>query len=118
VKDDSIYLLHIQDTILRIFDYALAGHENFLQDTKTQDAVARNLEVIGEAVRHLSEKLRARHPDVPWKRIAGLRDKMIHEYLGIDAELVWEVVERELPVFQIKVDEILAGMRAPAEGRE
>jgi uncharacterized protein with HEPN domain len=112
LKDDSIYLLHIRDTLRRIFDYAAAGRENFLQDTKTQDAVVRNLEVIGEAVRHVSEKLRARHPDVPWRRIAGMRDKLIHEYLGVDRVLVWEVVERELPGFQRKVEEILTGMRS------
>lgn len=112
LKDDSIYLLHLRDTLRRIFDYAAAGRENFLQDTKTQDAVVRNLEVIGEAVRHVSEKLRARHPDVPWRRIAGMRDKLIHEYLGVDRELVWEVVERELPGFQRKVEEILTGMRS------
>ena len=107
VKDDSIYLLHIRDTVRRIFDYAVAGRENFLQDTKTQDAVVRNLEVIGEAVRHVSEKLRVRNPDVPWTRIAGMRDKLIQEYLGVDPELVWQVVQRELPGFQLKLEEIL-----------
>jgi uncharacterized protein with HEPN domain len=119
LKDDSIYLLHIRDTVRRIFDYTVAGHENFLQDTKTQDAVIRNLEVIGEAVRHVSEKLRARHPDVPWRRIAGMREKMIHEYFGVNLELVWEVVERELPGFQLKVEEILTSMtgRSTAKGQ-
>jgi uncharacterized protein with HEPN domain len=120
VKDDSIYLLHIRDTVRRIFDYAVDGHENFLRETKTQDAVVRNLQVIGEAVRHMSQKLRTRHPDVPWRRIAGLSHKTIHEYFGVDPELVWEVVERELPGFQLKVEAILTGMtgRALAETGE
>ncbi|HTG60355.1 MAG TPA: HepT-like ribonuclease domain-containing protein [Terriglobia bacterium] len=78
MKDDSIYLLHIRDALNRIFDYTAGGEENFLQDTKTQDAVVRNLEIIGEAVKHVSENFRAQNVDVPWKRIAGMRDKMIH----------------------------------------
>jgi uncharacterized protein with HEPN domain len=118
VKDDSIYLLHIRDTLNRIFDYTAGGAENFLQDTKTQDAVVRNLEIIGEAVKHISEKLRAQYPDVPWKRIAGMRDKMIHEYFGVNLQLVWDVVVQELPGLRGRIEQILAsGGEAPEGGK-
>jgi len=115
VKDDSIYLLHIRDSLNRIFDYTAGGEENFLQDTKTQDAVVRNLEIIGEAVKHVSENLRAQNIDVPWKRIAGMRDKMIHEYFGVNLQLVWDVVVRELPGFRRRIEQILvsSGSEAP-----
>jgi uncharacterized protein with HEPN domain len=62
-----------------------------------QDAVVRNLEIIGEAVKNLSPGLRTRHPSVPWQQIAGLRDVLIHQYFGVNLELVWQVVEQRLP---------------------
>ena len=64
-----------------------------------QDAVVRNVEIIGEAVKNLSEPLKSSHPEVPWKRLAGMRDKMIYEYFGVNLQLVWEVVERDLAEF-------------------
>ena len=82
--------------------------EAFFGDRQIQDATIRNLEIIGEAVKHVSKKLRSAHADVPWKRIAGMRDKMIHDYFGVDPRLVWDVVERELPLLLRKVEEILA----------
>jgi uncharacterized protein with HEPN domain len=108
VKDDSIYLLHIRDCLDRISDYTAAGEESFLQDKKTQDAVVRNLEVIGEAAKHVSEKLRARHSDVQWKRIVGMREKMIQEYFGVNLQLVWNVIVQELPDLRRRIQQILA----------
>jgi uncharacterized protein with HEPN domain len=78
VKDDRVYLQHIRDAIGRLMTYTKEGREVFLADPQIQDAVARNLEIVGEAVKHLSEELRQRHPDIPWKRIAGMRDELIH----------------------------------------
>ena len=69
--------------------YVSGGREAFLADTMIQDAVIRNLEVIGEAVKNLSSELRVQHPDVPWTRIAGMRDVLIHEYFGVRVETVW-----------------------------
>jgi uncharacterized protein with HEPN domain len=108
VKDDCVYLLHIRDAVNRIFEYSKGGAEEFLRDPKTQDAVVRNLEIIGEAVKHISERLRTQHPDIAWKRIAGMRDKMIHEYFGVNVQLVWEVVRQELPGLRRKVEDILS----------
>ena len=109
-----MYCLHIREAIQRVFAYTTEGKDAFLGDPKTQDAVVRNLEVIGEAAKNVSEGLKATHPDIPWKRIAGMRDKMIHAYFGVDLRLVWEVVERDLPELRRTVDSIL---RELGEGR-
>ena len=69
----------------------------FFSDGKTQDAVIRNIEIIGQAVKGTSDGTRALEPGVPWRQIAGMRDKLIHEYFGVDLALVWDVVENELP---------------------
>lgn len=73
MKDDRIYLSHIRDAITRILDYTTGGYVLFQKDLKSQDAVIRNFEIIGEAVKHLSQELRVQHSDIPWKKIAGLR---------------------------------------------
>jgi uncharacterized protein with HEPN domain len=107
MKDDKVYLLHIMDSVKHILDYTVDGKDSFINDHKTQDAVVRNLEIIGEAVKKLSEKLKSQHPDIPWKNIAGMRDKLIHEYFGVNLELVWDVVENELPKFLKEISIIL-----------
>jgi uncharacterized protein with HEPN domain len=108
VKEDRVYLLHIQDAIEQISRYTVDGKDEFLGDRKTQDAVVRNLEIIGEAVKQLSPALRSKHADVPWKRVVGMRDKMIHDYFGVDWQLVWEVVEKDLHALAEKVRSIVA----------
>ena len=109
MKSDRIYLLHIRDSIARIVEYSREGRGAFLARPIVQDAVVRNLEIIGEAeaVKNLSEPLKSSHPNVPWKRIAGMRDKMIHEYFGVNLQLIWEVVEKDLRDLNSAVDSIL-----------
>lgn len=97
MKGDRVYLLHIRDSIDRIRGYTSAGKDDFLRDPKTQDAVIRNLEIIGEAAKRLSDKVRRQDAEVPWKQISGMRDKLIHDYFGVSLELVWDTVEGELP---------------------
>jgi uncharacterized protein with HEPN domain len=111
MKDDRVYLHHIQDAIARIESYVARGRDAFLAETIIQDAVIRNLEVIGEAVKNLSEDLRAKHPNVPWTRIAGMRDVLIHEYFGVRLETVWAVIENRLPELKLHVDALLSGSR-------
>lgn len=108
MKDDKVYLLHIRDAIRRIRDYTTEGKEAFLEDQETQDAVVRNLEIIGEAVKKLSATARQKGPEIPSKRIAGMRDKMIHEYFGVDLALVWDVVERDLGSLESRVGRLLS----------
>ena len=108
MKDDRIYLQHIRDAISRILSYTASGREAFLATPQAQDAVIRNLEIIGEAVKHLSAELRQQHPDIPWKRIAGMRDEMIHEYFGVDLRIVWNVIEQHLPVLSQGVTRLLS----------
>ena len=71
--------------------------ERFLKDDKTFDAVMRNLEIIGEATKHIPPEVRDQHPAVNWRKIAGLRDVVIHEYFGVDSEIVWDIITREVP---------------------
>jgi uncharacterized protein with HEPN domain len=79
----------------------------FLDDKKTQDAVVRNFEVIGEAAKNIRADFRAKYPVVPWKEVAGLRDKLIHFYFGIDYRILWNIVRKELPKLRKQVREIL-----------
>ena len=95
-KDPQVYLAHIRDAIGAIRDYTKDGKDAFLRDRKTQDAVIRNFEIIGEAVKSLSPELTAKHESVPWKSIAGMRDQLIHHYFGVNLELVWGVIENRL----------------------
>lgn len=83
------------------------SYEDFLHDTKTQDAVVRNIEIIGEAVKNLSRGLKEKHRNIEWKDIAGMRDKIIHFYFGIKWELVWSVVNDKIPKLLPKIEAII-----------
>ena len=81
--------------------------ERFSADKKTVNAVLRSLEVMGEAAKKIPDDVRRRHQEVPWKHIAGMRDKLIHEYFGVDLEIVWGVVQQELPPLRPYFDKVL-----------
>jgi uncharacterized protein with HEPN domain len=104
VTDDRAFPGHIRDAIARIESYTGTGRDAFLQQPMIQDAVIRNLEIIGEAVKHLSPGLRTANPEVDWTRIAGLRDVLIHGYFGVNLETVWNVVENRLPALKERVE--------------
>ena len=107
MTDDRAYLQHIRDAIDRIRCYVEAGEQAFLSDSKTQDAVIRNLEIIGEAVKSLSVDLKNANADIPWKRIAGMRNQLIHGYFGVSIDLVWGVVANEIPALRSRVEQLL-----------
>ncbi|MCL5257371.1 MAG: DUF86 domain-containing protein [Chloroflexi bacterium] len=91
MKRDIIYLEHILDAAEKIMQYSAVGHDTFLAETHWQDAIVRQLEIMGEATKHLSDEIRSRYPELPWRRIAGLRDVLIHDYMGVDPEIVWAI---------------------------
>ncbi len=95
MKDVRTFLLHVLESIEIIEKHTQdMSRDEFMEDAKTQDAVLRRLEIIGEAVRNAPIDFRDKCPEIPWKAIAGTRDILIHEYFGVDLELVWEIVER------------------------
>lgn len=107
-RDPTVLLRHVRLCLDRIADYAKDGQAEFMADTKTQDAIIRNLEIIGQAVRDYGiEQLEATAPALPWQRIAGLRNVLAHQYLGVDLRLVWNIVEKELPKLGETVSHLL-----------
>ena len=94
---DLAYLQHILECIDLIFEYTEEGKDDFISNQIIKDAVIRNFQVIGEATKKLSSELISENKDVPWSKMAKFRDKIIHDYIGINYYLVWDVVEKELP---------------------
>jgi len=97
-RDFRLYIDDIAESIVRIQEYTRSvTHEDFLAKNMVHDAVFRRLEIIGEAAKHVPSDFRARYPAVPWKEVAGMRDKLIHDYFGVDLELTWKVMQNDLP---------------------
>jgi len=108
MKKDKAYLQHILDAISDIETFIESvSKEEFFKNKEKQYAVLRALEIIGEATKNLSKELKATHPEIPWKDIAGMRDKLIHEYFGVELQLVWETVKNNLPPFKRQISKIL-----------
>ena len=107
-RDVRVYLLDIQERCQRIMRYVDGLDEaRWSKDERTQDAVLRNLKVIGEAVKKLPADLRERTPEIPWQDIAGLRDILIHEYQGVDFAIVWDIAINEVPALDQAVYRLL-----------
>ena len=95
-KDDRVYILHMQDCIDRIDEY-IESKEHFYQSHLIQDAVVRNLQVMAESSQRLSDAIKEQYSEIPWRNIAGFRNIIVHDYLGLDLDVIWSVVELELP---------------------
>lgn len=104
---DTLYLRHILDAIQKIERYAQGGHDEFVAESLRHDAVIRQLEIVGEAAKRLSPQVLSRSPDVPWRQVAGMRDVLIHDYMGVDLERVWNVVQQDLPSLRRAVEALL-----------
>jgi len=107
-RDYKVYLDDIVEAAARIRRYTAGlSLEALRDDTKTLDAVVRNLEVIREAVKKVPVQVHCRQPDVEWRKIAGLRDILIHEYFGIDVEIIWDIVQQKIPLLEQQAKQLL-----------
>ncbi len=105
------YFKDIVDSIDKIEKFTVKmSFESFAADEKTVFAVVRALEIIGEAVKSIPEFMREKYPEIPWKEMAGLRDKLIHEYFGVKLEVVWDTVKAEIPELKPKFQKILSDL--------
>ena len=107
-KDDLVYLKHIWDAISQIEKYVKGvKYENFIVNHLIQDGVIRQIEIIGEATKRLSKDIRKQYSKIPWKDIAGMRDKLIHDYFGVDVDAVWDTVQKDIPSLKNDVKNII-----------
>jgi uncharacterized protein with HEPN domain len=108
MKDNRLYLIHIQECLDRIRQYlGDSGKPGFMGTPMLQDAVVRNLQILSESTQRLSEEFKARHPDVEWHKISGFRNIIVHEYLSLDLERVWLIIENDLPGLESAVGRML-----------
>jgi uncharacterized protein with HEPN domain len=113
-ESDRVLLAHIRECIDRIQDYTGGDRIAFLRSRMVQDAVTRNLQTLAESTQRLSEAVKATEPAVPWRAIAGFRNVLTHGYLGLDPEVIWSVVEKDLPDLAQAVARMQTGLNEGA----
>ena len=107
-RDYKLYLKDILEAIARIGEFVEElSLEKFWADDKTSSAVIRKFEIIGEAVKNIPKEIKKQYPDIPWREISGMRDKLIHFYMGVDYELVWDTIKTRLPELKSAIKKIL-----------
>ena len=111
MKNDQIYLDHILECIGWIESFTSEGREAFFKDRKTQSAVLRELQTLAESTQRLSDEFKGQYPDIPWQNIAGFRNVIVHDYLGIKLERVWEIVEVDLPSLKTTLTQAIGGRK-------
>ena len=97
MKDDTVYLRHILECIQRIEENVADGRDPFMASHTFQDAALRNLQTVAESTQHLSDNLKATQPTIEWREIEAFRNVLVHDYLGIDLEIIWEIIQRDIP---------------------
>jgi uncharacterized protein with HEPN domain len=110
MKDDVVYLIHILECIRRIEEDIAEGEERFRSSHMVQDAVLRNLQTLGESAKRITDVCKTAHPEVEWQRIVAFRNVLVHDYLGINIERIWEIVQRDVPPLKSVVVAILSEM--------
>jgi uncharacterized protein with HEPN domain len=111
VKRAALYLKHIRECIERIERYCRDGRAAFEQDTQIQDSVARVLQTLAESTTHLPNELRDRFPEVDWRSIRAFRNVLVHDYLHVDMDTVWDIVELDIPILKGAVERMLVGLK-------
>ena len=112
MKEPLFFLEDINNSLNKILKYTEnISFEQFISSDITKDAVERNFEIIGEAVKKLPEEFRNKYPNIPFKQIAGMRDKLIHDYFGVDYEIVWKTIKDKLPQFDQEIKEIIISLK-------
>ena len=107
-KKDIIYIKHIRDAIELISVYTKdLNSTDFNSKVIIQDAVIRRIQVIGEAVKNVSQSFKEKYNEIPWKKIAGMRDKIIHGYFNVDIDIVWKVIVKDIPILKKNIEEII-----------
>ena len=107
MRDDRKRLVHILEAIERVERYAARGEQAFRRDELIQTWMVRNIQVIGEAARALSQSLRDDHPNIPWSSVIGMRHVLVHDYFDIDLDIVWRVIEQDVPALKRNIRNIL-----------
>lgn len=112
MRDYKLYLDDISEAAKKIEKYVRGFNlEKLKKDSLTVDAVVRNLEIIGEAAKSIPASVKEKYPDIEWKKIAGLRDILVHEYFGIDLEVLWDIIENKLPVLKQEIERALKDVK-------
>lgn len=116
-KRGDLELFHdIKQAVERILEYTKEiSFEEFQKDYKTQDAIFRNFEVIGEATKNLSSVVKHNARDIPWQKLARFRDKLIHHYFGLDVEVIWEIIEEFLPQLDLQIQVVIRNFKNSRE---
>ncbi len=110
-RDYRDYFQDIIDSINDIEAFTKGmSFEAFVDDRKTTNAVIRSIEVVGEATKNIPKSIRDKHPSIPWKKMAGMRDKLIHEYFGVDLEILWKTAKEDIPSLNSLIQEVLKGL--------
>ena len=110
MRDDHKRLVHMLEAIERVERYAARGEQAFRRDELIQTWMVRNIQVIGEAARALSQDLRDNHPNIPWSSVIGMRHVLVHDYFDVDLDIVWRVIEQDVPALKHNIRNILAAL--------
>ena len=116
MKDDLVFIEHILDSINAIEKFSKnLNKEKLISDRLRQSAIVREIEIIGEAIKNVSEDLKNKHREIEWKEIIGTRDKIIHHYFGVDFNIVWDIIKKDLPDLKSKILKIKGNLKKPDE---